>query len=539
MRKPKTTLMIGAVIFAIGATWSAPSVLGQGLLKRIQDRVQSLEQNNAGPENPAATEPAETGPRAGGQRTDQRRPLVDALLQYGPEIFGGQANSNPASVGKDAARGQATGVPTQTRPTGQFQKASLGIEVLDSAPGVPGVLVTGFRSDSKADDAGLQKNDVIVSLDQTLTPKIADVARFLNARRAGDSVTARVLRGDQMKTIRIPLLGPQQANIVASEQSGGPMPDSSSSRPPVPGPPVPRPPAASGSVSRSPVPSAPVPRPPVQGRGVTETLPMAGQVESLPAPMTGPSIQLPAKTGVQRYGILLGSETRLRGALVDGVVNGSAADVAGIKPADRVVSVDGLLTHDDLALVRQLENLPQGTLASLGVVRGNAYFIKGMTLTTEIESGGSRQQLNASNKQQNADEEKMATETGVLEGIGSVLGGLLGGAGKKDGKAQVVPQNPKDDLKPIETVQQTSFEQKVSGQLKKMVGDPPSLNGLPVKPKSKTKDNATDSGKPEQSAAEMREEIRQLQEKLKRMEQRSQRAGEAVPKETPPATKSE
>lgn len=294
-------------------------------------------------------------------------------------------------------------------------------------------------------------------------------------------------------------------------------------------------------VPRPPLPRAPTPREPAQRRGATEALPLSGQVESLPAPATRPSTQLSNNTGVQRYGILLGSKSRLRGALVDGVVNGSAADVAGIKPADRVVSVDGLLTHDDLAFVRQLENLPQGNLASLGVVRGDAYFIKGMTLTTEIKSGGSRQQLNASTKQQNADEEKMETETGVLEGIGSVLGGLLGGAGKKDGKAQVeaVPQKREDGLKPSDTVQQTSFEQKVSGQLKKMVGDPPSLNGLPVKPKSKTKDSTTDSGKPEQSAAEMREEIRQLQEKLKQMEQRSQRDGEAVPKETPPASKSE
>ena len=537
MRKPQATLLISGVILAISATSNAPSVFGQGFLKRLQDRVQSLDQQNAGTQLPPATEPAETGPRAGagGQRTNQRRPLVDALLQYGPEIFAGQGNSNPASVGTDAERGRAAGraagAATQTRPTGEFQKASLGIDVLDSAPGVPGVLVTGFRSDSKADDAGLQKNDVIVSLDQTLTPKIADIAKFLSVRRAGESVTARVLRGDQMKTIRIPLLGSQQANIPAAQQSGGPMPDSSLSRPPLPRSPVPN----------APVPNAPVPRSPVQARSVTETLPIAGQVESLPAPVARPSTQLSTNTGVQRYGILLGSKSRLRGALIDGVVSGSAADVAGIKPADRVVSVDGLLTHDDRALVRQLANLPQQTVASLGVVRGDTYLIKSMMLTTEIKSGGSGQQLNASTKRQSTDEENMETETGVLEGIGSVLGDLFGGAGKKDGKAQVemVPPKREEDLKSSEPVRQTSFEQKVSGQLTKMAGDPPSLNGLPVKPKSETADNATDLGKSEQSAAEMREEIRQLQEKLKQMEGRSQRDGEAVPKKTPPASKSE
>ncbi|HBV63077.1 MAG TPA: hypothetical protein DEF45_08665, partial [Rhodopirellula sp.] len=143
-------------------------------------------------------------------------------------------------------------------------------------------------------------------------------------------------------------------------------------------------------------------------------------------------MRLSPSTDVQRYGILLGSGSRLRGALVDGVVNGSAADVAGIKPADRVVSVDGLLTQDNTAFVRQLSNLKQGTVASLGVVRGESFVIKGMKLTTELKSQDPAlgQELHASKQQQSADGESMEAETGVLEGLGSVLGGLISGAGK-------------------------------------------------------------------------------------------------------------
>ena len=544
MRKTLAKLMISGVIVAISATSNSPVVLGQGFLKRLQDRVQSFDQENVGTQNPASGESSEAGTRAGAQRANQRRPLVDALLQYGPEIFGGQENSKPAPAGTPADQTRASGVATRARPSGQFQRAALGIDVLDSPPGVPGVLVTGFRSDSQADDAGLQKNDVIVSLDQTLTPKITDIARFLSVRRAGEYVTARVLRGDQMKTIRLPLLAPQRADLSARQPSAAPMLNSSIASPTVP----------RASVPRSSVPLAPVPRPPVQARGVTETLPIAGQVESLPPP----TMRLSPSTDVQRYGILLGSGSRLRGALVDGVVNGSAADVAGIKPADRVVSVDGLLTQDNTAFVRQLSNLKQGTVASLGVVRGESFVIKGMKLTTELKSQDPAlgQELHASKQQQSADGESMEAETGVLEGLGSVLGGLIsgagkggagkggagkGGAGKDNGKAQAeaMPKLPQEKLNPREPVLQTSFEQKVSGRLKKMVGDPPSLNGLSAKPKSETTPNVTYAEKPEQTAAEIREQIRQLQEKLKQLEQRSQLDDEPVQKNKPPTTKAE
>ena len=507
MRKPIATLTISGLIFAISSIASTPAVFAQGLLKRLQDRVQSLDEQNSADQIPAARTPVESGPPVGGSRTNPRRPLVDAFLQYGPEIFGGQGNNNPA----DGQPGSVSGHATLARPAAQFSKASMGIDVLDSPPGVPGVLVTGFRSDSQADDAGLQKDDVIVSLDQTLTPKIADIARFLSLRRAGETVSARVLRGDQMKTIRIPLLGSQSPSVAANQQQGAAVPLA----------PLPRPPATLAPASKSVAVESSV-----QERRVSETLSAAGQVESLPAPTNQPATQLTSDNVVGRYGILLGPDSRLRGAWVDGVINGSAAESSGIKPADRVVSVNGLLTQDNTAFVRQINHLPQGTMASLGVVRANAYVIKRMMLTTELKSGAAvvGDQQNASSTQQSADGKGMERENGVLQGIGSVLGGLLGGAGKPPGKGQfeVAPQVRKKGPETSEPVRQTSLEQNLSGQLKEMLGDPPSLDGLLVKPRPGTRQSTNDSEKSEQTAAEMREQIRQLQEKLKRIEQGSQ-----------------
>ena len=527
MRQTMAPIVISTVIFAVSSSSTTNSAFGQGFLKRLQDRVQSLDKQDATAEDPSAATPD-----VNEQRPNTRRPLVDALLQYGPELFGNPNGSNPGTVGPDVGRSQAVLADPVAKPIVSSGKASLGIDVLDSPPGVPGVLVTGFRSDSRADDAGLQKNDVIVSLDQTLTPKIADIAGFLSQRQPGQAVNARVLRGDRMKTIRIPLLGPRQANGTV------------------------------GNLDANKVPVAPLPNPPVPGRGGTaatrpasglagtsaisgapETLPLSTNRAGAPIPMNQQTARHGSDTIAGQYGMLVAVVSRLRGAVVEGVVNGSAADIAGIKPADRVVSVDGVLTSDGTAFSRQLQNLPKQSIASLGVVRGNAYLIKGMKLTTEIKPSfvsPDGKQAGVSDTNPAGGEQPMESEKGVLEGIGSVLGGLLGGTERKPSAVQpgVAPQerkagpNSASDTKPV---RQTSFEQKVSGKLKEMLGDPPSLNGLPVKPKSEPASvpiDAAEAEKTGQTPAEMREQIRQLQEKLKNMEERSQAAEDAAHEDT-------
>lgn len=524
MRQQIATLAMGGFIFAISAMTSASSVSGQGFLKRLQERVQSLDQQNAAGQDANATEP-------GGSEPGARRPLVDALLQYGPEIFNGQSNDGQGLAGSADDRSRVGVGAAVTTPPVYVGKASLGIDVLNSPPGVPGVLVTGFRSDSRADDAGLKKDDVIVSLDRTLTPKIADIAGVLSQRRPGQSVSARILRGDQMKTIQIPLLGSFQAGSAANQfrGSGQPVPS-----PPLPSPPLPgrRPIIASRIPSGSPV--------------APETLPLATtQEQPLRSPVL-PRLNLNAHDEfdefVDLYGIIPGTRSRLRGAVVEGVIQGSAADAAGIKPADRVVAVDGMLARDATAFTRQLKNLPEQAIVSLGIVRGDAYLIKPLTLSAQIQPlppADVGEHSGASSESPDAGEQSMEAEAGVLEGIGSVLGGLLGGSRKEPVKndPKTTPQAPREDSKTKpekQSVRQSSFEQKVSGKLKQIMGDPPSLNGLPVKP---AVDPVATPAK--QTAAEMREQIRQLQEKLKKMQAESKEGKTPTQDDSAGSTKSE
>ena len=531
MRQQIATLAMGGFIFAISAMTSASSVSGQGFLKRLQERVQSLDQQNAAGQDANATEP-------GGSETGARRPLVDALLQYGPEIFNGQSNDGQGLTGSADDRSRVGVGAAVTTPPVYVGKASLGIDVLNSPPGVPGVLVTGFRSDSRADDAGLKKDDVIVSLDRTLTPKIADIAGVLSQRRPGQSVSARILRGDQMKTIQIPLLGSSQAGNAANQFRGSrqPVPAAPLPSPPLPSPPLPSPPLP----GRSPVVASRVP----SGSPVApETLPPATtQEQPLRSPVL-PPLNLNARDEfVDLYGIIPGARSRLRGAVVEGVIQGSAADAAGIKPADRVVAVEGMLARDATAFTRQLKNYPEQAIVSLGIVRGDAYLIKPLTLSAEIQPlppADVGENSGASSESSDAGEQSMEAEAGVLEGIGSVLGGLLGGSRKKpvNNDPKTTPQAAREDSKTKpekQSVRQSSFEQKVSGKLKQIMGDPPSLNGLPVKP---AVDPVATPAK--QTAAEMREQIRQLQEKLNKMQAESKEGKTTTQDDNAGSTKSE
>ncbi len=91
-------------------------------------------------------------------------------------------------------------------------RASLGIDVVQTRGGMPGLKVVGFNASSNADEAGLELDDLIVAVDGKETPAIADIARMLSDRNSGDYIQARIVRDGTTKTLMLPLVG----NKVAS-----------------------------------------------------------------------------------------------------------------------------------------------------------------------------------------------------------------------------------------------------------------------------------------------------------------------------------
>jgi hypothetical protein len=110
----------------------------------------------------------------------------------------------------------------------------------------------------------------------------------------------------------------------------------------------------------------------------------------------------------------------------------------------------------------------------------------------------------------------------VLEGVGSMLGGLLGGKPK----AKATPPAKQDEmaLGDDEPINQVIFESEINRALKKLERDPPSLETLELPPPAGAIpiDQAGDAKRKPKKAAqtveELREEIRQLEQRLKELD---------------------
>ncbi|MCA9727680.1 MAG: M20/M25/M40 family metallo-hydrolase [Candidatus Eisenbacteria bacterium] len=76
---------------------------------------------------------------------------------------------------------------------GQPRRVSLGT-IPDFGKESGGVLLTGVMPGSPAEKAGLQKGDVVVSLDETPIDNLADLSNVLKAHQPGDEVLVVVLR---------------------------------------------------------------------------------------------------------------------------------------------------------------------------------------------------------------------------------------------------------------------------------------------------------------------------------------------------------
>ena len=90
-------------------------------------------------------------------------------------------------------------VPPPAPPTAQAgRRASLGtIPDMTESPG--GVRITGVRSGSAAEEAGLQGGDIIVQIGEHEVPDLMGLQRALMALKAGDTVTIVFMRDGERK----------------------------------------------------------------------------------------------------------------------------------------------------------------------------------------------------------------------------------------------------------------------------------------------------------------------------------------------------
>ena len=140
-------------------------------------------------------------------------PLVDdrgRVIGINTAIFGGGAENIGFAISVDTVKS----VTQELIQSGNVQRAFLGISFQDVTPSVArsndlpveqGVGVAEVVAGSPADDAGLQVNDIIVSLGGAEITNSGDLVETLRGHQAGDAVTVGFYRGSSEQEVEVTL----------------------------------------------------------------------------------------------------------------------------------------------------------------------------------------------------------------------------------------------------------------------------------------------------------------------------------------------
>jgi len=111
-------------------------------------------------------------------------------------------------------RGDRRFIPQPPPPARFVEKPYMGFDGQDIEPDVAkllklktktGVLVTDVRDGSPAAIAGLQKNDVVVALDDDEIDSFETLKKALGKKKPNQVVTVTVMRGDEKKKLKVAL----------------------------------------------------------------------------------------------------------------------------------------------------------------------------------------------------------------------------------------------------------------------------------------------------------------------------------------------
>jgi membrane-associated protease RseP (regulator of RpoE activity) len=244
----------------------------------------------------------------------------------------------------------------------QENKASLGIQVVQSQQAIPGLEVTGFNPGSLATEAGLQVGDLIISLDGQPTTDIAAISKLLSVREGGDKVRLRIVRDRRTSAIDVPLIaGTPSSPSISAIAANSPQQVPGSER---------------------------------------------------------PAAKQPKSGVAEAFGLRYTNVDGQRGALVMEVEKGTAASVSGLKAGDRIVAVDGRLLVNAQALKQTLDQRKDGPKIGVRMVRD------GKLLSAQIDpsKAGANSLAAGDEKSANDNQEKSALG-GVGALLGGLLGG--------------------------------------------------------------------------------------------------------------------
>ncbi len=355
----------------ITAAGIAPPADAQGLFQRLRERIRSGPPAPFPPPSPSPIYPPATAAPSDRYGVDGRSATLDPPGRL-VQPLGSDYQSYRAPVPNP--------IPPATlgQPIPRDESPSLGIRVVPAQRGrYRGLLVQEVLPGSRAGEVGLRPGDLIVEARGQPTLSIADVASTLRDRRVGETLETRIVRDSTLYRAAVPLIGTREAEASLD----APLPNLSG--------------ADLSTADRTP--TGPLDPPPA-----VELLPPAADAN--PPASLGVIVQeIPGQRGIQAME----------------VPAGSAGNAMGLRPGDRIVSIDGSLVRDPSDFARQIRGRVPGTTVKISVVRGESL----RTLSGPLAGEDGRLDIESVATADPPIPPKPAE--GLLGGVGSMLGGLF------------------------------------------------------------------------------------------------------------------
>jgi membrane-associated protease RseP (regulator of RpoE activity) len=125
---------------------------------------------------------------------------------YGAGVFSGGGSSHAAAASQGSASSTANANEDNTAPSNQ--SVYLGVQLTQTSDGPT---IAAVIADSPADNAGLQRGDVIKSIDGTAVSNLQAVRDALTGKNAGDTVTVSITRDGKAQDVTVTLEAPPEA----------------------------------------------------------------------------------------------------------------------------------------------------------------------------------------------------------------------------------------------------------------------------------------------------------------------------------------
>ncbi|MEH0154227.1 Do family serine endopeptidase [Limibacter armeniacum] len=200
---------VGQWVLAVGNPFDLTSTVTAGIVSAKARNINILRRkSNLAIESFIQTDAAVNPGNSGGALVDLQGNLVgiNTAIASNTGSFAGYSFAVPADLVKK--------VTDDLKEYGTVQRAVIGVQITDidsdlqekeGLDAIEGVYVAGIAPNGGADDAGIEKGDVILGVSDTPVNSVSELQEMIARKRPGEEVTVKIKRGNSIKDYNITL----------------------------------------------------------------------------------------------------------------------------------------------------------------------------------------------------------------------------------------------------------------------------------------------------------------------------------------------